>query len=101
MVADYFTKPLQGALFYKFRDQIMGLVPMETIVGDHRSVLDKESRCLGVSEKPTNSSRAINAHKKRKATEDVRTTVSHPSWSDIVKTQPQTRRKVTFHPIKQ
>jgi hypothetical protein len=25
MVADYFTKPLQGLLFYKFRDQIMGL----------------------------------------------------------------------------
>jgi hypothetical protein len=25
MVAVYFTKPLQGALFYKFRDQILGL----------------------------------------------------------------------------
>ena len=40
MVADYFTKPLQGALFYKFRDQIMGVVPMATIIGNHRSVLD-------------------------------------------------------------
>jgi hypothetical protein len=40
MVADYFTKPLQGALFYKFRDQIMGVVSMDTIVGDYRSVLD-------------------------------------------------------------
>jgi hypothetical protein len=40
MVADYFTKPLQGELFYKFRDQIMGVVPMDTITGDHRSVLD-------------------------------------------------------------
>ena len=28
MVADYATKPLQGALFKKFRDQIMGVVPM-------------------------------------------------------------------------
>ena len=26
MVADYFTKPLQGSLFYTFRDQIMGVV---------------------------------------------------------------------------
>jgi hypothetical protein len=43
MVADYFTKPLQGVLFYKFRDQIMGVVPMDTITGDHRSVLDVES----------------------------------------------------------
>ena len=33
MVADYFTKPLQGALFYKFRDQIMGVVGMETLLG--------------------------------------------------------------------
>jgi hypothetical protein len=27
MIADYMTKPLQGALFRKFRDQIMGVVP--------------------------------------------------------------------------
>jgi hypothetical protein len=43
MVADYFTKPLQGGLFYKFCDQIMGVVPMGTITGDHRSVLDVDS----------------------------------------------------------
>jgi hypothetical protein len=28
MVGDYATKPLQGALFKKFRDQIMGVVPI-------------------------------------------------------------------------
>jgi hypothetical protein len=27
MVGDYMTKPLQGALFRKFRDQIMGVIP--------------------------------------------------------------------------
>jgi hypothetical protein len=43
MVANYFTKPLQCVLFYKFRDQIMGVVPMDTITGDHRGVLDVES----------------------------------------------------------
>jgi hypothetical protein len=43
MIADYFPKPLQGELFYKFRDQIMGVVPMDTIHGDHRSALDKDS----------------------------------------------------------
>ena len=45
-VADYFTKPLQGALFYKFCDQIMGVVEMETILGidpiNHRSVLESD-----------------------------------------------------------
>jgi hypothetical protein len=25
MIADFFTKPLQGALFYKFRDAILGI----------------------------------------------------------------------------
>ena len=44
MVAGYFTKPLQGALFYKFLDQIMGVVEMEAILGidpiKHRSALE-------------------------------------------------------------
>ncbi len=28
-VGDFMTKPLQGALFWKFRDQIMGVVPAQ------------------------------------------------------------------------
>jgi hypothetical protein len=52
MVADYFTKPLQGELFYKFRDQIMGVGPMDTIIGDHRSVLNNMSSNKKASEKP-------------------------------------------------
>ena len=41
MLGDYFTKPLQGALFNKFRDRVLNIqvdpstVPSE----DHRSVL--------------------------------------------------------------
>ena len=27
MIGDFMTKPLQGALFRKFRDQIMGVIP--------------------------------------------------------------------------
>ena len=30
MIADFSTKPLQGALFRKFRDQIMGVTPIQT-----------------------------------------------------------------------
>jgi hypothetical protein len=48
MLADFFTKPLQGALFYKFRDVILGykhveslgldtLPPLEERVGDKRA----------------------------------------------------------------
>jgi hypothetical protein len=41
MIADYFTKPLQGTLFRKFRDQIMNVDPALNDVPDHRSVLRK------------------------------------------------------------
>ena len=51
MVSDYHTKPLQGALFRKFRDMIMNVKPedgpasMETPKQlDHRSVLGDDSR---------------------------------------------------------
>jgi hypothetical protein len=27
MIGDFMTKPLQGTLFWKFRDQIMGVIP--------------------------------------------------------------------------
>jgi hypothetical protein len=29
MIRDFMTKPLQGALFHKFRDQIKGVVPAQ------------------------------------------------------------------------
>jgi hypothetical protein len=41
MVADYFSKPLQGAQFKKFRDQIMNSNPATTSPPDCRSVLEK------------------------------------------------------------
>lgn len=40
MVADYFTKPLQGALFYKLRDYIMNIDPSSEYHSCHRSVLE-------------------------------------------------------------
>ena len=42
MLADYFTKPLQGATFRKFRDAIMNcnLVRPDVHPSDNRSVLD-------------------------------------------------------------
>jgi hypothetical protein len=29
MIGDFMTKPLKGTLFWKFRDQIMGVVPVQ------------------------------------------------------------------------
>ena len=44
MLADYFTKPLQGATFRKFRDAIMNCDSGRSDFhpNDHRSVLDRE-----------------------------------------------------------
>eukprot|EP00978_Attheya_sp_CCMP212_P037932 scaffold183156_cov29-Attheya_sp.AAC.1 len=53
MVADYFTKPLQGALFKKFRDLIMmnidSIDPLTDSHKDQRSV-------LGIKGNPTQDS---------------------------------------------
>jgi hypothetical protein len=98
MVADYFTKTLQGKLFYKFRDQIMGVAPMATIMGDHRSVLDVNPI---VSEKPTISddlisARSEGAHDKRKT---ARKADIHRSWADMVKLQPQNQANAGLQPL--
>ena len=31
MIGDFITKPFQGALFHKFRDQIMGVIPAQDL----------------------------------------------------------------------
>jgi hypothetical protein len=91
MVADYFTKPLQGVPFYKFRDQIMGVVPMDTITGDHRSVLDVES-----DDHPSSPKKTI-ARPQRALTSSKSTT--HQSWSDVVKSKPSDRSNGPLRPI--
>jgi hypothetical protein len=42
MLADFFTKPLQGSPFRKFRDTIMNIDPATLRVADHRSVLEQD-----------------------------------------------------------
>ena len=42
MVADFFTKPLQGSLFKKMRDRIMNVDSAADSVQDHRSVLKND-----------------------------------------------------------
>jgi Reverse transcriptase (RNA-dependent DNA polymerase) len=39
MIADYFTKPLQGALFVKFRDLVMGITHFSTLDAPELTVL--------------------------------------------------------------
>jgi hypothetical protein len=44
MLADFFTKPLQGSLFQKFRNRIMNVDPLTVSWQDHRSVLGNEGQ---------------------------------------------------------
>ena len=78
MAADYFTKPLHGALFYKFRDQVMGLEHMQRIHVGHRSVLGDE---INTNENSSENSTANNS--------SLGTKFGPPTWSDIV------RRKIS------
>eukprot|EP00978_Attheya_sp_CCMP212_P016681 scaffold43944_cov59-Attheya_sp.AAC.7 len=52
MVADYFTKPLQGALFKKFRDLIMNVDDVDPLTDSHK---DQRS-VLGIKGGPTQDS---------------------------------------------
>ena len=44
MLADYFTKPLQGALFRKLRRVIMGMDPVSVLDGIDFSALSPKER---------------------------------------------------------
>jgi hypothetical protein len=90
IVADYFTKPLQGKLFYKFHDQIMGVVPMRTITGDHRSVLDVDSDKPKLAEKRVKVSPLMVDDARPNRARTVKTT-SQQTWVDVVRSRPPNR----------
>lgn len=45
MMVDYFTKSLQGRLFYKLSANIMNIGPNDPYYLGHRSVLEKADNC--------------------------------------------------------
>ena len=54
MLADYFTKPLQGKLYHKYRDIIMGWKHVRSLNGDVVDSLDKERVGENVTRENTN-----------------------------------------------
>ena len=57
MVADYFTKPLTGHLFYKLRDLIMNIDPSSPYHSRHRSVLGQANNQPVQAAPPTRADR--------------------------------------------
>ena len=75
MLADFFTKPLQGALFNKFRDVIMGWKHINTLrqptkcdlkervgISNNHNVVSSNSACDEVVRKTQFKSPPINEH---------------------------------------
>ncbi len=50
MLANFFTKPLQGTPFCKFQDEIMNIDPKATPTMDHRSVLELDAKDSDISD---------------------------------------------------
>ena len=78
MLGDYFTKPLQGGLFNKFRDRVLNIqadpstVPLE----DHRSVLGQDrSRA---TEQSQGQSLATSQHDQTKCPEPANKMMVNP-----------------------
>jgi hypothetical protein len=71
MIADFFTKPLPGILFGKFRDFIMNIDPTTNSLSDQRSVLRNETNTMtkhGLhSREPQNIGKSRSTRKVEKA----------------------------------
>ena len=88
MIADYFTKPLQGALFVKFRDIIMGIT--------HFSTLDEPTPVVLRSVLESPDSKSKNPDLRMTSTPDPATTsdvaaelplTGRVSWASVVRGQ--------------
>ena len=53
MIADFFTKPLQGQAFYRLRDAIMNVLPSDPFHSSQRSVLWQDQETVGLDQKAT------------------------------------------------
>ena len=76
MVADYFTKPLQGALFHKFRDVIMGFKHVNTLKKPDINVESKERVVINDKEILSNCEK-----EKVKHTNKKRVSFQHPEFT--------------------
>jgi hypothetical protein len=87
MLADFFTKPLQGTPFRKFRDAIMNIDPASYPAADHRSVLEHgaESSTIG----PSKSVETAMAQLNQKNSNDSCNCINDPSDSCKCTRDPQ------------
>ena len=84
MVADFFTKPLQGNLFRKFRDVIMGTHHMDTLALD--LPLPLEERVGDTNRLGTGTSNYPSNHASDSTVKTVATVKNASvSWADVAR----------------
>jgi hypothetical protein len=86
MIADFYTKPLQGKLFKKMRDILMGLAPypIEERV-DKKPVLSHE---LAIGSGGTNPNQTTQTEKNKKVSKCV-------TWADVVISNKDNKREIS------
>ena len=86
MRADFFTKPLQGMLFYRLRDLIMNIAPENPHHSSHRSVLQdtgegrnksNDNLANSAQEAETSSGECISTHMTSTSTDITNNTPSN------------------------
>ena len=75
MLADFFTKPLQGSLFRKFRDVVLGYTPIEDLINEPENPPEQERVKKNESPEDYDSSRGDTSGSVGKKV----------SWADVVK----------------
>ena len=89
MIADYFTKPLQGALFVKFRDIIMGITHFSTL-DDPTPVLLRSVLENAYFEKAHPNAHVLNSRANSRGSKTKVLPVTKAiSWADVVKGKQQ------------
>jgi hypothetical protein len=82
MVADFFTKPLQGALFRKLKAVIMGEIDVRTFLAMSHG--PKERVEIGTSEVPTQVSKSVPCQRTRSVQTLGATTTKRVSYASAV-----------------
>jgi hypothetical protein len=82
MIADFFTKPLQGTLFRKFRDVLMGIKHMDTLALDHPMPIEER---VGDNRQSDNRVNVRSSNHTSATVPVARQSASSASWADVVK----------------
>jgi hypothetical protein len=86
MVGDFFTKPLQGNLFRKFRDVIMGETHMDTLALDRPMPIEERVEITMPRQSGNATGESATYHTSGNTPVTVRTKkIASVSWADVVK----------------